>query len=116
MNRTIKRILRLSGFGLIAILSSQTYAAGYKLEFQSASVLADAGEAAVVEDAGTNWYNSAGIVYLPQQLAVSSIDLYSRTRFSGSVFAPSLSGAHFSGSGSASSNSNVMLPGIHYVY
>src|ERR1700678_4263114 len=89
MKHNLKWILSLSGIGLVAALSANVQAAGYKLEFQSASVLADAGEAAVVEDAGTNWYNSAGLVLLPQQLVLSAIDLYAPTTFSGTETAPS---------------------------
>jgi len=126
MKKTIKRILGYSGLGLITVLSSQGYAAGYKLEFQSASVLADAGEAAVVEDAGTNWYNSAGLVYLPQQLVFSGIDVYAPTTFTGTVNAPStlgifpppigLLGSNFTATGSASSHPNTILPAFHYSY
>lgn len=89
MKRRFIRALSFSGLGLMAALSSQVFAAGYKLEFQSPSVLADAGEAAVVEDAGTNWYNSAGLVYLPQQLVAAVTDVYQRVRFSGASSAPS---------------------------
>lgn len=52
--RCFRKLFKLGSLGLIAALSSQAYASGYKLEFQSPSVLADAGDAAVVEDAGTN--------------------------------------------------------------
>jgi long-chain fatty acid transport protein len=121
-----RRAWKLSALGLLAILASQSYAAGYKLEFQSASTLADAGDAAVVEDAGTNWYNSAGLVYLPMQLAMSSIDVYAPTVFHGEVNAPStLSnpqnfppfvnalGSPYSARGTASSHPNSLLPAIH---
>jgi long-chain fatty acid transport protein len=115
------RIVRLSALGLLSLLASQVYAAGYKLEFQSASVLADAGEAAVVEDAGTNWYNSAGLVYLPLQVVMSGIDVYAPTTFSGTVTAPSTlnltpfaaTANNFTASGSASSHPNSILPAFH---
>lgn len=102
--------------GLAVILSSPVYAAGYKMEFQSASVLADAGDAAVVEDAGTNWFNSAGLVYLPQQVVGGLFDVYVPTRFAGSSAAPSIFGPafSFSGSGSARSNPNNIIPLFHY--
>ena len=113
----MRRILKALGFGSLAMVmgwSTQTYASGYKVEFQSASTLADGGDAAVVEDAGTNWYNSAGLIDLHQQLAVSFIHLYEQTMFTGTSFAPSLTVPSFFGSGKASSYNNVELPGIHY--
>jgi len=118
---TNKSVWRLSSLGLMMLLSAQAYAAGYKMEFQSASVLADAGEAAVVEDAGTNWYNAAGLVNLPQQLVASGIDLYAPTTFGGTAFAPALLpppsvGSSFIQSGSASSHPNSFLPAFHYTY
>lgn len=114
--RTIETFFRLSSVGIIVAFSSQLYAAGYKMEFQSVSTLADAGEAAVVQDAGTNWYNSAGLVYLPQQLVVSVMDVYAPVRFTGqttggSVFGPAF---QYHASGSASSHPNAVLPAIHY--
>jgi len=122
MKRT-SRMLQLSVLGLLGVLSSQAYTAGYKLEFQSASVLADAGEAAVVEDAGTNWYNPAGLVYLPLQVVLSSIDVYAPTKFTGSVNAPSTLNqfgppisdfaSNFTNSGTASSHPNSVLPAMH---
>jgi long-chain fatty acid transport protein len=121
--RQTKRILTLSKLGLLALLISQAHAAGYKLEFQSPSVLADAGDAAVVEDAGTNWYNSAGLVYLPLQMTMSAIDVYAPTTFHGSINAPStlntldfpapLFASNFATSGSASSHPNTILPAMH---
>lgn len=117
------RTIRLSAMGLLAILVSQAYASGYKVEFQSASVLADAGEAAVVEDAGTNWYNSAGLVYLPLQVVMSGIDVYAPTTFHGTVNAPStlnqfgfpasMFASNYTASGTASSHPNSVLPAFH---
>lgn len=98
----------------LLIIMPKTYAAGYKVEFQSASVLADSGDAAVVEDVGTNWYNSAGLVYLPQQFVASGILLYKPTNFGGTVFAPSQTGDNFFANGSASSYLKTLLPSLHY--
>lgn len=119
MDLSKKGLFRFSCLGVAILLASPvSYAAGYKLEFQSPSVLADGGDAAVVEDVGTNWYNSAGLVYLPQQLIYSFIGLYEPTTFSGSVSAPSAipapNGSNFFGIGSASSHNTVGLPAIHY--
>ncbi len=114
----MKRIYRSIGscaLGLMTAWSMQTYAAGYKMEFQSASTLADSGDAAVVEDAGTNWYNSAGLVYLPQQLALSGIEIYQHTKFSGTVTTPPLPGSS-NVTSTTNSYPNAFLPGIHYVY
>lgn len=119
MKRIFKKAIALSGTGLLVLLSSQAYSAGYELEFQSPSVLADAGEAAVVEDAGTNWYNSAGLVYLPQQVVGAITDVYQRTVFSGTSAAPSpIPGApgYFNANSDASSYPNAILPAFHYVY
>lgn len=118
MKRIFKKVLRFSGLTLIAALSSQAYAAGYKLEFQSPSVLADAGDAAVVEDASTNWYNSAGLVYLPQQLVGAVTDVYQRVRFSGTSSAPTAvpgASGYMNTSSDASSYPNSILPAFHYV-
>src|SRR5436190_3289625 len=89
MRVRLKSLFKYSSLGLLMAMSSQLYAAGYRMEFQSASVLADAGEAAVVEDAGTNWYNAAGLTSLPLQVVMSGIDVYAPTTFHGSVNAPS---------------------------
>ncbi len=117
MKRIFKKALTFTGLGLIAALSSPVYAAGYKLEFQSPSVLADAGEAAVVEDAGTNWYNAAGLVYLPQQVVGAITDVYQQTKFSGTSTAsspvPGYPGYNNTNS-DASSYPNVILPAFHY--
>jgi len=118
MKGFIRQLFRLGTFSLLAAASTQVFAAGYKMEFQSASVLADAGDAAVVEDAGTNWFNSAGLIMLPQQLVGSVIDLYDRTQFTGSVNAPNVVstalGPNFFAQGSSNSNLNHILPAIHY--
>jgi long-chain fatty acid transport protein len=117
------KILKLSALGLLSIFISQAYAAGYKMEFQSASVLADAGEAAVVEDAGTNWYNSAGLVYVPYQVVMSAIDVYAPVTITGNVNTPStlnqfgppisLFANNFTANGSASSHPNTVIPALH---
>ena len=116
MKGIFKKTLHLSALGLLAMASSQAFASGYKLEFQSPSVLADAGDAAVVEDAGTNWYNSAGLIRLPQQLVVGSNALIESTTFTGTAMAPSVFGPAFSfaGAGSASSHPSPFIPAIHY--
>ena len=67
------RLFRLSQIGLIALIASQTYAAGYKLEFESTSVIADQGNAAVM------MLVQIGItllVYLTFLQARSAIDTY----------------------------------------
>ncbi len=119
-----RKVISLSVLGFLAAMSSEANAAGYKLEFQSASVLADAGEAAVVEDAGTNWYNSAGLVYLPQQIVASMIGVMQRTQFSGASTAPfppppgasPLSPFNYNVTNShASSYPSNLLPAFHYV-
>ncbi len=116
MKQLIYQFVKYGTLSLM-IASSNLYAAGYKLEFQSASYLADAGEAAAINDAGTNWYNSAGLVYLPHQVVYSAIDLYAPTTFSGSVIGPSgFPGVNYTASGSASSHPNSILPAIHYTY
>jgi len=118
MKFRLKRLFKYSSLGLFAVLSSHAYAAGYKMEFQSASVLADSGEAAVVEDAGTNWYNSAGLTSLPQQLVFTGFDVYAPVTFSGTEFAPSPFpapiGSSYFASGSSSSYPNVVIPSFHY--
>lgn len=113
--------MSLSSVGLVTLLSSQVHASGYRVEFQSPSVLADGGDAAVIDDASTNWYNSAGLVKLPQQLIFSGMDVYAPTTFSGNVVAPSSVAAfvpavasNFAGSGRASSHPNIQIPAFHY--
>lgn len=106
--------------GLMTAWSVQANAAGYKMEFQSAATLADSGDAAVVEDAGTNWYNSAGLVYVPQQLALSGIEIYQHTKFSGTVIAPNIPGLPvppgFNQTSTTNSYPNAYLPAVHYAY
>lgn len=114
MKRINKKIVASCVLGLMAAWSIQADASGYKMEFQSAATLADSGDAAVVEDAGTNWYNSAGLVYLPQQLAMSGIEIYQHTKFSGTVTTPGPTG--ISTTGTTNSYPNAFLPAIHYVY
>jgi long-chain fatty acid transport protein len=111
-----KKTLLLSGLGLISALPFQANASGYKLEFQSPSVLADAGEAAVVEDAGTNWYNSAGLVYLPQQYVLAGTEVWQSTRFNGQTTAAT--GVPVTGpvNSTATSKPHVFLPAVHYVH
>jgi long-chain fatty acid transport protein len=114
--KKLTRLLASCGVIGVALASSSLYAAGYKLEFQSASTLADAGEAAAINDAGINWYNSAGTVYLPQQIVYSAIDVYAPTTFTGSVTGGSPIGPafNFQGQGSASAHSNSVLPAFHF--
>jgi long-chain fatty acid transport protein len=116
-----QNLIKFTALGLFTVATSQALAAGYKMEFQSTSIIADAGEAAVVEDAGTNWYNAAGLVRLPHQLVGSVIDLSTRTQFTGSICAPNPGGScapgsttNFSAQGSANSNLLTLLPAIHY--
>lgn len=111
-------VIGLSALGLLTLLSAQAFASGYKLEFQSTSTLADAGDAAVVEDAGTNWYNSAGLVDLPHQYVASGIGIYQSTTFNGSTTsAGGTGGVPVPGSpGSANSSPHPFLPAIHYTH
>ncbi|MCD6039828.1 MAG: fadL [Gammaproteobacteria bacterium] len=117
-----KRIIACALIFGVTAWSLQAEASGYKLEFQSAATLADSGDAAVVEDAGTNWYNSAGLVHLPQQLALSGIEIYQQTKFTGSVVAPNtlpttpLPPGAFNTTGVTNSYPNAFLPAMHYVY
>lgn len=113
LNSTFK----ISAIGCLALMASNIFAAGFKLEFQSPAVLADAGDAAVIDDASTNWYNSAGLTYLPQQLVASMIDVYSNTTFAGNTAVPaSPVGTPFAANGTASAHNNSFLPAFHYVY
>lgn len=114
MKRINKKLVGSCVLGLMTAWWAQAYAAGYKMEFQSASTLADSGDAAVVEDAGTNWYNSAGLVYLPQQLVLSGIEIYQHTKFTGTVTTPGATG--ISTTSTTNSYPNAFLPAIHYVY
>lgn len=109
-----RKLSSLICFGCIATLTSQAYAANYKLEFQSASTLADGGDAAVINDASTNWYNSAGIVFLPQQLVLGGIQAYNVAKFSGTATTPGVSYI-YSQSGHAISYQSPFLPELHYV-
>lgn len=122
MKGTFKKALRLSSFGLLAVLTTQAYATGYRLPFQSPAVLAESGDAAIVTDASTNWYNSAGLTRLPQQLVLSATGISAHSKFSGSVFAPNAVSPtgpavvfpRYAASGSSSSHTRTTLPAIHY--
>lgn len=107
-----KIIIGLSTLGLLTSLSPSAFASGYRLEFQSPSTLADAGNAAVINDASTNFYNSAGLVYLPPQIVGSLIDLQTNTSFTGTT-TPGLLGPGITMSGTAHSSPNSMLPAYH---
>jgi len=111
----MKQWVKINVIGFSLLTAQTLMASGYKMEFQSASVLGDAGEAAVVEDAGTNWYNAAGLVYLPAQVVASVIDVYAPTTFTGNTTARSLLGPAFDfhGTGRASSHPNAILPAVH---
>lgn len=118
MKGILKLLFSIGGISA-ALFASCAYASGFKMEFQSASVLADAGDAAVVEDAGTNWYNSAGLVYLPQQLVLGGMYVYNPTIFKGTATAPTIIPRvppifTFRASGEVSSHNNVYVPLLHY--
>ncbi len=123
----LKKISYVVVPGILTTLPLTTQAGGYKLEFQSVSVMGGGGDAAVLEDASTNWYNSAGNVYMPKQLALSSFDLYIPTTFTGTATAPSPYDAALphppfplfgfsSGLASASANTNTIIPSMHATY
>ncbi len=114
--KQVVRVLASCGVIGLSLAATNIFAAGYRMEFQSASVLADAGEAAVAEDAGTNWYNAAALTMVPRQVVVSAIDVYAPTTFSGSVTGGSAFGPAFTfnANGSASSHPNSLVPAIHY--
>jgi len=113
--RILKVLLRASLISFITAFSSSIFASGYKLEFQSVSIMGGNGEAAALEDAATNWYNSAGLVYIPRQVVAGGFDLYAPTTFTGSQFAPSVVPAFdYTNSGSASSHPNSLIPLLHY--
>jgi len=106
---------KLVGVLSLVALASNVYGAGYKLEFASPAILAGSGEAAAIEDASTNWYNSAGLVYVPKQLVMSAIDVYAPVTFHGTAVAPSAIGAPFAfaAAGRANSYSNSVIPALH---
>ncbi len=117
LTHCFKKTFKISQLGLLSLLASSVFAAGFKLEFQSPAVLADAGDAAVIDDASTNWYNSAGLVYLPQQLVGSLIDVYADTKYAGFATTPATPvGTATSVNGTASAHNNSILPAFHYVY
>lgn len=112
-----KRIFKISSLGLLTLVCSHAFASGFKLEFQSPSVLADGGDAAVIDDASTNWYNSAGLVNLPHQWVGALTYVYSGTTYAGNATVPaSPVGSAYSVGGSASAHNNSFLPAIHYAY
>lgn len=114
MGYHFKRILAASSISLLALLSTQSYASGYHLVFESVSTLADAGDAAVINDASTNFYNSSGLVYLPQQAVFGGFAVYAPATFQGTTTAPNSSGFTFVGTGSSSSHTYKVLPLFHY--
>lgn len=109
----LKKLVALTGVSMFAAISSQVFAAGYKLEFQSVSTLADAGDAAVVEDAGTNWYNSAGLTRLPLQVVLAGTQMYQVSKFSGTSTTPSPFGFVNNQAGRGTSYITPFLPAIH---
>lgn len=117
--------------GLLVTVPFCAHATGYRMEFQSVSIMGGGGDAAALEDAGTNWYNSAGNVYMPKQLALSSFDVYIPTTFTGTTKAPSPYDAKLphtpavpfafysyqnTGIGSSSAYTNTIIPSMHGTY
>jgi long-chain fatty acid transport protein len=91
MVRTNKAVLSLAVAGIFAGSASQAQASAFSLIEQSATGLGNAfaGAAAAAEDAGTIYYNPAGMTYLkgPTQLStgVAFINLSTKFTDSGSV-------------------------------
>jgi long-chain fatty acid transport protein len=123
----LKKISTVVVPSILATMPMYAHAAGYKMEFQSVSVMGGGGDAAVLEDAGTNWYNSAGDVYMPKQLVFSSFEVYIPTTFTGTATAPSPYDAvlphppfplysYQSGLGSASAHTSTFIPSFHATY
>lgn len=118
----LKKISAVVVPSILVTMPIYALAAGYKMEFQSVSVMGGGGDAAVLEDAGTNWYNSAGDVYMPKQLVLSSFDVYVPTTFTGVARAPSpftvppFNFDYNSGLGSASAHTNTIIPSMHGTY
>ncbi len=100
--------------GSIAVYSAQSLASGFQLHEQSAALLGEfyAGSAAVAEDASTNYYNPAGLVYLdPYEFSVGAVNISTYSEFDGTVN-PTPSGLATE-TGTASGGTGRLVPNLH---
>lgn len=119
--RVSKRVLACAGVAA-AIMSASplALASGYRTPFESSSGLGTvyAGGAASVDDAGTEFYNPAGLVRLPnQQLVASFMGVMPSIMFRGTATAPNQASgqlAPFSQTGLDSSGVSGIVPALHY--
>lgn len=78
---------------LLAGISNSTLALGLSIPFQSAADIGDgrAGNAAVVRDASTNYFNPAGLVrFQHRQLVISDVGVISHFNYNGLMTNPGL--------------------------
>ncbi len=95
-----------------SIFSTTALASAFQLHEQSAALLGEfyAGSATVAEDASTNYYNPAGLVYLsPLEMSLGAVNIETQSRFKGSTT------QFFAGTetGSASGSTSRLVPNMH---
>ncbi len=110
----VKRILILA---ICIGFSDAVFASGFYLPTSNSADLgeANAGGAALAQDASTIYTNPAGLIRLKQQLVISAIGITNPVKFTGTATSPGFgAGGSFSQTGDASSNASSLLPAIYY--
>lgn len=103
---------------LIGVWVTNVYALGLYIPFESAADMGDgrAGNAAVVRDASTNYFNPAGLVrFQHPQWVFSNVGVLSHLNYNGLMSNPGQGAPTFE-VGTASTNPTGMVPAIHYVH
>lgn len=114
----VKGFTHLAQFGVLATLSNSAFALGLYIPFQSAADIGDgrAGNAAVVRDASTNYFNPAGLVLFQHpQLVISDVGVLAHYNYNGTMSNPGLGSPTFE-KGHPSSTPRGLVPAFHYVY
>jgi long-chain fatty acid transport protein len=108
-NHLTKQLLSISLAGLLASFAGSASASGFQLfQYNGASVGdANAGGAAIADDASTNFTNAAGLVRLKRpQIVVSANQVLTQNKFTGM--------SSLLGSGAVSNNGSGTIPSLHY--
>lgn len=107
-------IAKLLIVGSMTALSTQAMASAFMLHEASASLLGEfyAGNAAISEDASTNFFNAAGLTQLEgTQLSLGAVNISTYGDFVGTV--RYTAGGTLSGTGTAKNGASRLVPNLH---
>lgn len=113
--RQSSAITKLFIAGSLTAISSQALASAFMLHESTASLLGEfyAGNAAISEDASTNFYNSAGLTQLEgTNISVGAVNISTYGDFVGTV--RYTAGGTLSGTGSAKNGASRLVPNAHF--